>query len=118
MNVEEYKSRVIAFLKSGAASDNHWSEVATCVLHASENDDSVPCIDAALESLAVRPAGTEREWRVAWKDGEKDRETITLATEEIADTCLDILTDNRIRGRRKQFSIDGGKTWRDVETVG
>ena len=34
-----------------------------------------------------------------------------------ADTCLDILDENRILGRRKQFSDDSGQTWSDENRV-
>ncbi len=79
-----------------------------------------PCdckIARALSGSPADPQGptNERQWRVAWMNGEKSRESVVLASEEIADTCLDILTENKIHARRKQFSDDLGKTWSDAK---
>ena len=50
MNVREYKDAVIAFFKSGQATDLHWEEMANVVLYASEGDyEIVQNIDNAVK---------------------------------------------------------------------
>lgn len=48
MNIDEYKQAVIALLKSDAATDEMWEEVAACVLYSSEIHDGTPNIDAIV----------------------------------------------------------------------
>lgn len=48
MQIDEYERRVIELFKSGSATDEQWQEMAACVLGASEINDAVPAIDAAV----------------------------------------------------------------------
>ncbi len=51
MNIDDYKDRVIGHFRSGAASDECWSELADVVLFSSERPDyETRAIDRAIMS--------------------------------------------------------------------